>query len=224
MTTHLAMTTSRKTHCQFLLVLFTCLAFVCNANADGTTQAEKKIDDKKDKVTTIDTQGKAVKSVDVRINYAKKQKPSPWSLGLALGAERYRTDLIEGASISSKRVLTVTKSTAWHNNLWTIGSRKFKTDCDFGIFAAAKIVSEDGTAGLRDVAFGLSYTFGRDLPFSVGAGVVNHRTRTFAAGLEEGDTLPAEYGDEIPFHDRSEWGFLILVSFDALPSLLSKKK
>ena len=224
MTTHLVMTTSRKTRCQLLLLLFTCLAFVCNANADGTTQAEKKTEDKKDKVTTIDTQGKAVKSVDVRINYAKKQPPSPWSLGLALGAERYRTDLIGGASINSKRVLTVTNSTAWHNNLWTIGSRTVKANCNFGIFAAIKIVSEDGTTGLKDTAFGVSYRLGRDLPFSVGVGAVNHRTRTFGAGLEAGDTLPAEYGDEIPFHDRSEWGFLILVSFDALPSLLSKRK
>ena len=225
MTTHLLMTTSRKTHRRLLLLLFTSLAFVCSANAGETSQAEKKTEDKKDKeVTTIETHGKAVKSVDVQINFEEKQPPSPWSIGIALGAERYRTDLIEDASIDPERVLTVTNSTAWHNNLWTVGSRKFKEACNFGIFAAVKVVNEDGKAGFKDAAFGVSYTFVGDVPFSVGVGAVNHRTRTFGAGLEAGDTLPAEYGDEIPFHDRSEWGFLVLVSFDALPSLLSKGK
>ena len=160
--------------------------------------------------------------VDVKTTTTYSETSDDWGIGVALGFEQYRTDNINSASLSRDRVLRTTDSTSWHNSLWLVGYRRLERISDrLGYFAAAKVVGEDGKAGIKDAAIGLSYIIPGD-KFTVGVGAVNHRVRTFGAGLAEGQHLPKRYGNDIPFRERSEWGIVLLVTLDLFPGLLKK--
>ena len=167
--------------------------------------------------------------IDVKTSTTYSNTADDWGVGVAVGFEQYRTENINSASLSKNRVLRTTDSTSWHNNLWLVGHRRLRL-CEIvqfplcenvGMFAAAKVVGEDGTAGIKDAAIGVSYVLPND-KFTVGIGAVNHRVRTFGAGLVEGAVVDKSYGNDIPFREHSEWGLVILVTFNVFPNLLKE--
>lgn len=158
---------------------------------------------------------------------------SEWGWGVGIGIEQYRKNpYIENASTYGvDRIVVVEKDyqtnpSAWLNLNWNVWPRPRNMqsqpgvaekstpvidEIKYGFFAGIKILDANSQA-LSAFSLGPQVTFfSAQRQVSVGFGWVNHKTRQFATGIEEGKPLPAQYTD-IRYRESSENSYMLMFS------------
>jgi len=151
--------------------------------------------------------------------------------GFALGVEQYRAPYIEEATTNGpNRIVTVDKEYKTLPSFWATINWNIVTFGDgevgflsvnktakvgVGLFAGVKLIGGPGNQAFDGFALGPQITFKttgttpRDI--SLGAGWVTHKTRGLAAGIVEGQSLPAAYTD-VKFRQSSENSVAVMLS------------
>lgn len=158
-----------------------------------------------------------------------------WGLGFGLGVEQYREDFIENASINGEERIVVTEETyntrpsAWLTINWNIGDIGKKAEnklnvlsagntknVKWGAFAGVKLIG-NSTDTFSSFALGPQLTFETDKgrAISVGFGWVTHSTKSYARGIEPGESLPVQF-DDIVFEEGTENSYMIMMSIGVI--------
>lgn len=154
-----------------------------------------------------------------------------WGFGLGIGIEQYRTmPYIEQASTyGTNRIVVIEKDyrtlpSAWLTLNWNIfplpqDDAKSKTagvDNDvqkvkWGLFSGVKILDSNSQT-FSAFSLGPQVSFiTAEKQYSIGLGWVTHRTRSLAAGIQEGQPLPTQFTD-IKFKDSTENSYIVMFS------------
>ena len=156
---------------------------------------------------------------------------SEWGWGLGIGIEQYRQQayIDQASTYGTDRIVVVEKDyrtnpSAWMTLNWNVWPRPksaaelkaagLTADVEkvkWGFFAGVKLLDANSQA-LSAFALGPQVSFfTAERQVSVGFGWVNHRTKRFAAGIEEGKPLPAQYTD-IKYREGSENSYMVMFS------------
>jgi hypothetical protein len=156
---------------------------------------------------------------------------SEWGWGLGIGIEQYRQQpyIEQAGTYGTDRIVVIEKEyrtnpSAWMTLNWNVWPRPKSPDelkaaglasdvqkVKYGFFAGVKLLDANAQA-LSAFSLGPQVSFfTADRQVSVGFGWVNHRTKRFAAGIQEGEPLPAQYTD-IKFRESSENSYMVMFS------------
>jgi hypothetical protein len=193
----------------------------------------------KEVTTKTEEKDSAGKVISTKTESTKKEASvddlrTAFKFGIALGFESFKDGYVnEAKTEGTTRIVRITDSQKHRPSLWLEthyiwdgwASRRGFSHSAPGFYIGVRALGPD--AGVFDAfSMGLLWSFKRTrlgTPIStgeiaesinIGVGPVWHRTRKLAAGIREGEALPAQYQDiEYSKRDEATWMLMLSVGF-----------